>query len=159
MRDSLSFQAEDASGLAARRNLELMAAMQSRHFNFCPKRRLREVDGQTKDNIIAASSKEVMRCYRNCHVKIAPQATLSTSITLTVEADLQTVIDSRRNPDLNSTLLLEHAVAPALGTGIVDYLSSTVTLAAHRRIDEASEDTFLHAPHLPRAVTRGAPRR
>jgi hypothetical protein len=87
-RHTLAANAEDGATLHAGGNAQMLRAIDGRHFNLDAQRRLRHIERQFEDDVVALADKVWMRLHVDHDIQIAVWAAAWTGIPLTADPDL-----------------------------------------------------------------------
>src|SRR5262245_14846498 len=94
-----TLQAEDAPTLRPRRNLERLLAIQRRHLDLRPQRRVSEADRQVVEDISALAFEILMRLDAERDVEIAWCATTWWHLTLAGDPHVDAIVHPRWDVD------------------------------------------------------------
>jgi len=155
---SLTPETEKLARLGSRWNLEADRAIHGGHIHLSTQGCLGKVDGKVVKDIIPPPFENGVLLNREGNVKVPRASTPVSGIALCADAYLGAIIHSTRNRDRNPAPVFLLTQAPALRTGIGDNSALALTALAGCYIDEAAEDTLLHAAHLPCSIALGTPR-
>jgi hypothetical protein len=126
-RQTLATQTQHPSGLCPFWNLELDLSVERRHFDFRAEYGLDEGHRDLEMEIGAVSLEERMVAKNHHDVEIARFAPRDAGFALATDTQPRTIIDARRNLQLNRLLAFDPTGAPAFGAGIRNDLACTAT--------------------------------
>ena len=126
--DTLAAQAEGLAALCALRQRNAAFAVKRRHCDFTAQRRSSERDGQFHVKIVALTFKELAGLYMHLNKEVACRTAVHTGFSAAGHADALTVVNTRRNIDLQNRGRTLPARALAVGTWIRNHLAGTVAV-------------------------------
>ena len=154
--NALALEAEVRARLRAGRNLQLDLLGQCRNLDVIAQRSLRERQRNLAVNIIVLAVEEVMRLDAKDDVQVAVRAALGAAFPFAVQTNLSALINTRRNADVDFTLLLHFARAVAGAAFFLDDLAGAAAVRAGAAIDHAAKRRVLNDLLLSRAAADGA---
>src|SRR5690349_4855517 len=128
--------------LAARRDFELVGAVQDGHVEVRAQRELRERDGQIDQEIGAVPREDDVVADTDEHVEVAGRASVDAGAALAGEAQLHAVVDAGRNLDVQHVVA---ALAPLAATVMTRALVDLPFAAAARTRSGDGQEAMAHA--------------
>ena len=153
--NALAFQAERRAALCPLGDGVLHLAVDRRDLKLRAEHRLRERDGRFAQDARALAAEDLVRTHGHNDQQIARGAAVLTRVALRAQRNGLPVVDARRNADLDGLAVADHALAAALGAGLVDDLTlASAALAGGRRRHIAQRRLAALLDHAAAATVR-----
>src|SRR5580658_125387 len=134
----------DRAGLRSGRHLQRQFAVERGDVHLAAERRLRERDRHVDQHVQPIAPEEMMAGDAQVDVEVAVGTAAHAGLAAAGDADARTVVDARRDADLQRLLLLDAAAAAAIRTRRLHDLPVAAALGAGRLRDELSERRLAH---------------
>ena len=143
--DALALQAERRAALRPLGDGVLHLAVDRRDLKLRAEHRLRERNGRFAQDARALAAEDLVRTHGHNDQKVARGAAVLARVALRAQRNGLPVVDARRNTDLDGLAVADHALAAALGAGLMNDLTlAAAALAGCRRRHIAQRLSLIH---------------
>src|SRR6266550_270602 len=154
-----AFEAEGATALSARRNLERGCfAVHGGNLHLITKGCLGKANGQFIDNVVALPLEELVRFYRENNVQVTWGTTTRTDFALACYTNIDAIIDTGWNIDDNAAIVAHASLTTTFLTGSSNDAAFATTAFTHRDVDKLPKNRLLHPAYLTGALAGGTAR-
>src|SRR5579859_827790 len=147
-----ALQAEAAAALRSGWNLDCCLAFQCAHGHFRAQRCLAETQRQLVDDVVALPLEERMRLHGQADIEVARCAATRADFALASDADIDAIIDARRDIDCHAAVVAHAPLTPTGGAGRRNHLALAPAAVTDHHVDKLPEDRLLHSANLARAL-------
>ena len=133
-----------------------LAPLERRHAHGDAERRLRDVERELVEDVVADALEVLVRAHRDLHVEMPGGTAVAPGAAAAREADLRPVVDAGGDADAPPRLPAALAATAAGGAGIGDDAALAAAARTGGDVHELPEERPLHPAELARAVALGA---